>query len=68
MVYHVITGLEKSFVCQSQNCLGCHFSGRIFFQLGRNRAPRLKSLGAKKKKLFLRPSSAHTRTRTSSMK
>ena len=45
-------GLEKSFLCQSQNCLRCHFSGRIFFHLGRNRAPRLKSLGAKKKKLF----------------
>ena len=29
---------------------GGHFSGRIFFQLGRNRVPRLKSLGAKKKK------------------
>ena len=43
------SGLEKSFLCQSQNCLGCHFSGRIFFQLGRNRAPRLKSLGAKKR-------------------
>ena len=25
---------------------GCHFSGRIFFQLGRNRALRIKSLGA----------------------
>ena len=43
------SGLEKSFLCQSQNCLGCHFSGRIFFQPGRNRAPRLKSLGAKKR-------------------
>ena len=43
------TGLEKSFLCQSQKCLGCHFSGRIFFLLGRNRAPRLKSLGAKKR-------------------
>ena len=41
-------GLEKSFLCQSQNCLGCLFSGRIFFHLGRNRAPRLESLGAKK--------------------
>ena len=28
---------------------GCHFSGRSFFHLGRNRAPRLKSLGAKKR-------------------
>ena len=62
-----VAGLEKSFLCQSQNCLGYHFSGRIFFHLGRNRAPRLKSLGSKKKKkkkLSLRPSSAHTRTRT----
>ena len=45
-----LTGLEKSFLCQSQNFLGCHFSGRIFFHLGRNRAPRLESLGAKKEK------------------
>ena len=44
-----LAGLEKSFLCQSQNCPGCHFSGRIFFQLGRNRAPRLQSLGAKNK-------------------
>ena len=47
---HAMAGLEKSFLCQSQNCLGCHFSGRIFFHLGRSRAPRLESLGAKKKK------------------
>ena len=54
------TGLEKSFLCQSQNFLECHFSGRIFFHLGRNRAPRLESLGAKKKKeAILRSSSAH---------
>ena len=45
-----VPGLEKSFLCQSQNFLECHFSGRIFFYLGRNRAPRLESLGAKKKK------------------
>ena len=45
-----------------------HFSGRIFFQLGRNGAPSLKKLGAKKKKsLSLRAAFAHTRTRTSSM-
>ena len=31
---------------------GCHFSGRIFFHLGRNHAPRLKSLGAKKEAIF----------------
>ena len=43
-----LPGLEKSFLCQSQKCIGCHFSCRIFFHLGRNRAPRPKSLGAKK--------------------
>ena len=43
----LITGLEKSFRCQSQNFLWWHFSGRIFFHLGCNRAPRLESLGAK---------------------
>ena len=35
---------------------GCHFSGRIFFHLGRNRAPRLKSLGAKKKEAIFEAS------------
>ena len=38
-------GLEKSFLCQSQNFsdrAGRQFSGRIFFQLGRNRAPNSK--------------------------
>ena len=46
-------GLEKSFLCQSQNCLGCQFSGRIFFHLGRNRAPRLQRLGAKKEAMHI---------------
>ena len=50
-------GLENLF-CASRRIFrtehGCHFSGRIFFQLGLNRVPRLKSLGAKKKKLSLR--------------
>ena len=55
-----LTGLEKSFLCQSQNCLGCHFSGRIFFHLGRSRAPRLKSLGAKKKRSYLWGHLLHT--------
>ena len=32
--------------------LGCHFFGGIFFHPGRNRALRLKSLGAKKKAIF----------------
>ena len=61
---------SKNLFCASRRIFpakpGCHFSGRIFFHLGRNRAPRLKSLGAKNKKLSLRPASAHTRTRTSS--
>ena len=35
---------------------GCHFSGRIFFHLGRNREPRLKSLGAKKKEAIFEAS------------
>ena len=62
---------SKNLFCASRRIFraepGCHFSGRIFFHLGRNHAPRLKSLGAKKK-LSLRPASAHTRTQTSSMK
>ena len=62
---------SKNLFCASRRFFwaepGCHFSGRIFFHLGRNHAPRLKSLGAKKK-LSLRPASAHTRTQTSSMK
>ena len=45
-------GLENLF-CASRRIFRVeprrHFSGRIFFHLGRNRAPRLKSLGAKKR-------------------
>ena len=55
---------SKNLFCASRRIFpanpGCHFSGRIFFHLGRNRAPRLKSLGAKKNKLSSRPVSAHT--------
>ena len=75
-VAKVVTTIEshgsKNLFCASRRIFravaGRHFSGRIFFQLGRNHAPRLTSLGAKKKKLSLRPASAHTRTRTSPMK
>ena len=52
-------GLEKSFLCQSQNFSGrarVPFSGRIFFHLGRNRAPRPKNLGAKKKEAIFKAS------------
>ena len=44
---------SKNLFCVSRRLFrtepGRHFSGRIFFQLGRNRAPRLKALGAKKR-------------------
>ena len=44
---------SKNLFCASRRIFraepGCHFSGRILFHLDRNRAPRLKSLGAKKK-------------------
>ena len=43
---------SKNLFCASRRIFRaepeCHFSGHIFFYLGRNRAPRLKSLGAKK--------------------
>ena len=45
---------SKNLFCASRRIFrtdpGHHFSGRIFFHLGRNCAPRLKSLGAKRKK------------------
>ena len=47
---------SKKFFCASRRIFraepGCHFSGHIFVHLGRNRAPRLKSLGAKKEAIF----------------
>ena len=47
---------SKNLFCASRRTFraepGRHFSGRIFFHLGRNRAPRLKSLGAKKNYLW----------------
>ena len=52
------SGLEKSSVPVAEffrPSPGAIFSGRIFFHLGRNRAPRRKNLGPPKKKLSLRP-------------
>ena len=47
---------SKNLFCASRRIFrtepGRHFSGRIFFHLGRSRAPRLKSLGAKEKAVF----------------
>ena len=65
-------GLEKSFLCQSQN-----FSGRVrvpFFwshfpsSWSQSCAKTQKFRRKKKKAISLRPASAHTRTQTSSMK
>ena len=57
-------GLEKSFLCQLQNFSGRtrapFYSGRIFFHLGRSRAPRLKTLAAKKNVAYLRGQLLHT--------
>ena len=43
---------SKNLLCASRRIFqtepGPHFSGRIFFLLGRSRAPRLQSLDAKK--------------------
>ena len=51
---------SKNVFCASRRIFrvepGCHFSGRIFFHLGRNRAPRLKSFGAKKKEAIFEAS------------
>ena len=47
---------SKNLFCASRRIFraepGCHFSGRIFFHLGRNRVPRPESLGAKKEAIF----------------
>ena len=51
---------SKNLFCASRRIFRAepkrHFSGRIFFQLGRNHAPRLRSLGAKKKEAIFEAS------------
>ena len=66
------SGLEKSFLCQSQNFQaepGCHFSVRIFLSSWSQSCVKTQKFRRRqKKKLSLRPDSAHNRTQTSSVK
>ena len=58
---------SKNLFCASRRIFraepGRHFSGRIFFQLGRNHAPRLTSLGAKKEAIFEASFCTHQNTK-----
>ena len=66
-----ITGLEKSFLCQSQNFLGrarVPFFWSHFLSSWSQSCAKTQKFRRKKEKLSLRPASVHNRTQTLSMK